>query len=362
MTAMYTDVSTFCVDAGCAIQSVIQRMNENRLGIVLVVTEEGRLMGIITDGDIRRAILAKIELTSSIQSILSKKEGTLYSKPLSALAGQSHNVYLKLLKEHSVLHLPILDKEKRVVGLVTMDEFVEGPPNPGLQAVVMAGGLGTRLHPLTEDIPKPMLLVGERPLLEIIINQLRSIGIRRVNITTHHKPEKIRSHFGNGENFGVQLNYVSENKPLGTAGSLGLLETPQETLLVINGDVLTQVDFKAMLQYHREHSADLTVGVRSFDFKVPYGVVECEGSMVSDLKEKPSLHFLVNAGIYLLEPSAHQYIPSGDYFNMTDLIQKLLEAKRVVASFPIHEYWLDIGSHTEYQQAQEEAQKFAQKE
>lgn len=354
---MHTDISTFCVSSDCIIQNAIKRMNENRLGIILVITENKHLMGIVTDGDIRRAILAKIELSSSIRLLLDSKEGTLYSKPLSALVGQSRNAYLKLLKEHGVLHLPLLDKENRVVDLVTMDEFVE-EPKPCLQAVVMAGGKGTRLHPLTEDLPKPMLPVGERPLLEIIIDQLRSVGISRVNITTHHKSEKIRSHFGNGENFGVQLNYVSENKPLGTAGALGLLDVPQETLLVINGDVLTQVDFKAMFQYHREHAADLTVGVRSFDLKVPYGVIECEGSMVTDLKEKPLMHFLVNAGIYLLEPSVHQYIPSGDHFNMTDLIQKLLEEKRIVVSFPIHEYWLDIGGHADYNKAQEEAGKF----
>lgn len=354
---MYKDVFTFCVAADCEIQEVVRRMNENRLGIILVVAENRRLVGTVTDGDIRRALLAKIEFEKPVQVLLDKKEGTPYSKPLTALAGQGRDVYLKQLKAHSVLHLPIVDKESRVVGLVTTDEFAEGPL-PGLQAVVMAGGLGTRLYPLTEDIPKPMLPVGEKPLLEIIIDQIRKVGIHQVNITTHHKPEKIKSHFGSGKNFGVELNYVSEDKPLGTAGALGLLESTQDTLLVINGDVLTRVDFKAMVQYHREHAADLTVGVRSFDFKVPYGVIECEGSIVKSLKEKPLMNFLVNAGIYLLEPSVHRHIPVGEHCNMTDLIERLVQEKLNIVSFPIHEYWLDIGNHAEYLKAQEEVQNF----
>lgn len=355
---MYTDVSTFCVTADCKIQEAIQRMNENRLGIVLVVTRQQRLIGTVTDGDIRRAILAKVDLGASIQTLLDRKAGTSYSKPLSALAGQGRDVYLKLLKEHSVFHLPLVNKENCIVGLVASDEFI-ADALASLNTVVMAGGKGTRLMPLTEDLPKPMLPVGQKPLLEIILGQLRTVGIQKVNVTTHHKPEKIREHFGNGEEFGIDLNYVAEETPLGTAGALGLLAVPRETSLVINGDVLTQIDFKAMLQYHREYEADLTVGVRSFDFKVPYGVIECEGSMVTGLKEKPAIHLLVNAGIYLLEPSVHQYIPAGEHYNMTDLIERLIQEKSRVVSFPIHEYWLDIGNPAEYLKAQQELQRFS---
>jgi len=216
----------------------------------------------------------------------------------------------------------------------------------------MAGGLGTRLRPLTEDLPKPMLLVGGKPLIERVIEQLWLAGIRRVNLTTHYKPEKIIEHFGDGSTFGIELNYVNEEHPLGTGGALGLMPMPSQPLLVINGDILTQVNFRAMHAFHQEQKADLTVAVRRYEIQVPYGVIECEGARVRRLQEKPQVGFLVNAGIYLLEPSVYQFIPQNTSFNMTDLIQWLLDAGRTVVSFPVHEYWLDIGQPADYAQAQ----------
>jgi NDP-sugar pyrophosphorylase family protein len=247
--------------------------------------------------------------------------------------------------------IPVLDNEDRVVDLVMLDDLIPIQDLP-LQAVIMAGGMGTRLRPLTEDLPKPMLPVGGKPLMELVIKQLRQVGIRRVNVTTHYKPEKISDHFGDGSAYGVELNYVNEDKPLGTGGALGLMDAPTETMLVINGDILTQVDFRAMLAYHRENRADMTVAVRQYDIKVPYGVIECVGVQVCALKEKPQMHFLVNAGIYLLEPKVYEFIPSGEHFNMTDLIQRLLDSNHTVVSFPIIEYWLDIGQLADYEQAQ----------
>ena len=221
--------------------------------------------------------------------------------------------------------------------------------------VIMAGGAGTRLLPLTEHIPKPMLPVGGKPLIEIIIEQLRDAGVRQINISTHHGHEKITEHFGDGQHLGIELSYVAEDQPLGTAGALGLLKCPEHTMLVINGDILTGVDFRAMLAFHREHSADLTIAVRQYGIQVPYGVIECDGSVVRQLTEKPAVNFLVNAGIYLLEPMVHQYIPSKQRFDMTDLIQRLLDVQRKIVSFPIHEYWVDIGQPSDYQLAQEHA-------
>ena len=190
--------------------------------------------------------------------------------------------------------------------------------------------------------------------MERIIDQLKDVGIRQVNVTTLYKPEKIKDYFGNGEAFGINLNYIHESEPLGTGGALGLLPMPDEPMLVINGDILTQVDFRAMLDYHKEHNADMTVAVRQYGLQVPYGVVECEGPIIRNLKEKPELMFFVNAGIYLLDPSVYKFIPSGEHFNMTDLIQWLLDAGRLVVSFPVREYWLDIGQHADYIQAQQD--------
>jgi NDP-sugar pyrophosphorylase family protein len=197
-----------------------------------------------------------------------------------------------------------------------------------------------------------MLQVDGRPLMELIVQHLRESGIRQINVTTHFKPEKIVEHFGDGQAFGVDIRYVNEDRPLGTGGALGLMPTPTETTLVINGDVLTQVDFRIMLTYHREHRADMTVAVSQYVLSVPYGVVECDGPLVRTFKEKPQFNFLVNAGIYLLEPAVYQFVSSGEVMHMTDLIARLLEAGRRVVSFPIFEQWLDIGQHADYARAQ----------
>jgi NDP-sugar pyrophosphorylase family protein len=216
----------------------------------------------------------------------------------------------------------------------------------------MAGGEGARLRPLTADLPKPMLPMGGRPLMERILERLEQSGIRRVSITTHYRAEKIVEHFGDGSAFGIELSYVNEDRPLGTAGALALMEAPKETILVMNGDILTQLDFRAMYSYHHEHCADLTVAVRSYQIQVPFGVIESEGADVTAIKEKPELSFFVNAGIYLVEPSALALIPPRQPFDMTDLIHLLLEREKRVVSFPIHEYWLDVGEHQSYAQAE----------
>ncbi|MBI3021815.1 MAG: nucleotidyltransferase family protein [Candidatus Omnitrophica bacterium] len=350
---MYTDLTTLCIGRASSLRAAIAQMDRSRFGIVLVTDDQRRLVGTITDGDIRRAILANVDLEQSVNVLLARKATTRFAKPITAAAGSDPNLYLALLKQHNILHLPLIDDEQHVVGMVTRDEFLPNEVLP-LHAVVMAGGLGSRLHPLTEELPKPMLPIGNRPLLEIIIAQLREAGIRRVQVTTHHKPEKIEEHFGDGKDFGINLSYVAEDRPLGTAGALGLLGVPKETTLVMNGDILTQVDFRAMLVYHREYGADLTMAVRQYDLKVPYGVVECEDSVVRSLSEKPTVGFFVNAGIYLLEPPVYQFIPNGQPFDMTELIQCLLKAGRMVVSFPVREYWLDIGEHAGYERAEQD--------
>lgn len=323
-------------------------------GIALVLDEDDHLLGTITDGDIRRAVLAQVNLDAPATELLTRKIKSPYPQPVTVPINTEPAALLRLMQERMVHQIPLLDTDERVVGLVTLDELLPEQTLP-VQAVIMAGGFGTRLRPLTDTLPKPMLPVGGRPLIEYIVEQLRQVGIQRVNITTNYLADKIIEHFGDGHEFGVELNYVDEGRPLGTAGALGLMQTPQQPLLVINGDILTQVDFRAMLAYHREQQALLTVGVRKYELNVPYGVVESRDAFVTRLVEKPTYSFFVNAGIYLLEPAAHHYIPDNQYFNMTDLIQRLLDNSQPVVSFPIHEYWLDIGQHADYAQAQEDA-------
>lgn len=351
---MYSELSGFCLTEDASVLEAIGLMDRSHLGIVLVVDDKRRLIGTVTDGDVRRAILRNLDLKVRVTEILDSKAGSRWATPVSAPIGVDKSVYLNLLKKHEILHLPLLDSQRQVVGLVTLDEFVSSEPQP-LQAVIVAGGAGTRLRPLTDDLPKALLPIGSRPLMEIMIDQLREAGIRRVNVTTHHKGEKIADHFGDGRRLGVELRYVTEDQPLGTAGGLGLMDSNGDALLVINGDILTQVDFRAMVAFHRAEQADLTVAVRPLEWRLPYGVVECEGVSVRRLTEKPVLTHLVNAGIYLLEPSVHRFIPDGRQFDMTDLIERLLAAGRPVAGFPIHEYWLDIGRPEDYQRAQIDA-------
>jgi dTDP-glucose pyrophosphorylase len=354
---MFTDLTNLTVDPESSIHQAIGRMDISRIGIILVVDADRKLLGTITDGDIRRANLTNISLDQPVTVLLEHKADSRHASPITAPASADRAHLLRVLQQHKIHHLPLVDTSQRVVALVTLEEFV---PNqmPPIQAVVMAGGFGRRLLPLTEKTPKSMLPVGDRPLIEIIIQQLRAAGIERINVAVHHESEQITQHLGDGRNFGVSINYVTEDRPLGTAGALGLMESPHETNLVINGDILTQVDFHAMLAFHREYQSDLTVAVQRYGVQIPFGVVECQGAFVHSLVEKPSLNFLVNAGMYLLEPSVYGFIPVGVRYDMTDLIQRLLDAGRPVVAFPVREYWLDIGQHEDYWQAQETAKSW----
>jgi dTDP-glucose pyrophosphorylase len=348
-----SDLRGLCMSPSGTIRDSVACVDRGGRGIALVVDDEQRLLGTITDGDVRRAMLTNINLDSPASVLLERKANSPYAKPLTSPVGTERETLLQMMKEQVIYQIPLLDDAGRVVDLVTWGDLIPIEDLP-LHAVIMAGGLGLRMRPMTQDLPKPMLPVGGRPLMEHIVEQLHQVGIRQVSVTTHFMSEKIVEHFGDGRAFGVELNYVNEDQMLGTGGALGLLPTPRQPLLVINGDILTDVDFRAMLTFHQEHLAEMTVAVRHFDLQVPYGVIECDGSFVRQLKEKPQIRFLVNAGIYLLEPSVYDLIPSGKHFNITDLVQWLLDAGRKVVSFPIREYWLDIGQHVDYAQAQED--------
>jgi dTDP-glucose pyrophosphorylase/CBS domain-containing protein len=350
---MYTDLDTLCITKDGTIREAASRIDRSRLGIVLVIDADGKLVGTVTDGDLRRTMLAGLPLDSPLQALLDTKAASAYAVPVVGVAGSDSHQFLALLQQHKLSQLPVVDARQCVVGLVTLNDFLPDQ-SIGLQALIMAGGAGTRLHPLTVGTPKPMLPVGDRPLMQILIEQMREAGIKQVSVATHHHKDKITDHFGDGTGFGVELSYVAEDRPLGTAGALGLMSRPQETMLVINGDILTQVDFRAMLMYHRSHAADVTVAVRQFELQLPYGVIDCNGADVVSLREKPKTTFLINAGIYLLEPSVHDHIPSGERYDMTTLLEKLIAEGRPVVSFPLREYWLDIGQIDDYNRAQKD--------
>lgn len=349
------DIQHLFVTPENSLREAMMCIDQNAQGIALVTAQSGSLLATITDGDIRRAVLAGTDLDSPISTILLSKAQSVYPKPITARVGTPIDDLVKLMRKHVVHQIPLLDENEHVVALFSTNSLLKQTDAPApMEAVVMAGGFGKRLRPLTLDIPKPMLPIGDRPLLQHIIEQLQTSGVKEVNITTHYKPEKITEHFGNGQKFGVNITYVSEDTPLGTAGALGLLTNLESPLLVINGDILTSTDFRAMYAYHQQYNADLTVAVRQYEVKVPYGVVECSGARVTQLREKPTYSFFVNAGIYLLQPEVRQFIPDFRRYDMTDLINALLQANKTVINFPVIEYWLDIGCHTDYEQAQKD--------
>jgi dTDP-glucose pyrophosphorylase len=344
-------IESYLVKLETTLREVIACIDRNSKGIALVIDSEGQLLATISDGDIRRAILENVNLDDSVQSLLVKRNTTTAGHaPVTVLLGTSDADLLHVMNKAEIRQIPIVDAAGRVMDMAFLNDLVREYELP-ITAVVMAGGFGNRLRPLTDQTPKPMLPVGDRPILERTIEQLKNTGIRRVSLTTHYRAEAISDHFRDGKDFGVAIDYVHEDQPLGTAGAIRLLEQIDEPLLVINGDILTHVDFRAMLAYHQKHQACLTVGVRQYDLQVPYGVMECEGPNILGVSEKPRMQFLVNAGIYLMEPCARNYIPGDRKFDMTDLIQSLIREQRTVVSFPILEYWLDIGQHADYEKA-----------
>ncbi len=347
------DLSEICIPPDSTLRAAITAIDRNQRGIVLLTDREGTLLGTVSDGDVRRAILDGVGLDTPVVDLLARKDGSPYPEPVTAPVTATRAELLELMRERIVRQVPLIDEEGKVADLVILRDLM---PEARLevQAVIMAGGYGTRLRPLTEELPKPLLPVGERPLMELMVEQLKESGVDKVLITSHYLPEKITDHFGDGSKFGIDLSYVHEDQPLGTAGALALMDPPDYPLLVINGDILTQVDFAAMLEYHQEQKAAMTVALRKFEMDVPYGVVECDGPRVSSIKEKPKHSFFINAGMYLIEPDVLSLIPKNQRFDMTELMDELIKTGRSVVGFPIREYWLDIGEHDAYQKAQED--------
>lgn len=338
------------VSPDSCIREVLECIGRGAQGIALVLDDERHLIATVTDGDVRRAILAGTDLELSVRELLVQRDPSFHSGPVTAPAGTPDAALLHLMSETSLRQIPLVDDEGRIVNIALLSELVKEYELP-LRAIVMAGGYGTRLRPLTDELPKPMLPVGDRPLLEIIVKGLKEAGIRQVNVATHYKGEMIAEHFKDGQDFGVDIRYVEEDQPLGTAGALSLLEESDQPLLVINGDILTRVDFRAMLNFHREHNADLTVAVRQYEFRVPYGVIDTDGVAVTGISEKPLVRQFINAGIYLLNPAIRRLVPNGQHYDIPDLIERLLQEGRPVVCFPIREYWLDIGKSDHYDQA-----------
>ena len=336
------------------VRDAIAAIERGALGIALVVDDNNHLLGTITDGDVRRAILRHVPLDGSVGELLVRPEGSPYARPITALYGTPDDELLALMHIKTVEQVPLVDPEGHVLGLATMSDLTRRR-DLGIPAVVMAGGFGKRLQPLTENTPKPLLPVGDKPILERIIEGLCRHGIRDIWLTTHYQAEQIRAHFGDGHKWTAHIHYVHEETPLGTAGALSLLPERFATpFLLMNGDLLTRLNYRSLYQFHMAVGAIMTVCVKEYDTRVPYGVVEIDNGLVQGLNEKPISRFFINAGIYILMPQLLDYVPPNHRLNITELVRQLVAAGKKVASFPIQEYWLDIGRMPDYQQAQED--------
>jgi dTDP-glucose pyrophosphorylase len=330
------------------LEDAIKALHSGGARIVLVVDENTKLLGTVTDGDIRRSLIKHTSMERPIEKVMN-------SSPLTALLSDNQEAIIFKMKSMDLLHMPLVDDRGTLAGLETLQHLIKNKKynNP---VFLMAGGFGKRLHPLTEKIPKPLLNIGSKPILETIIRQFIDAGFHIFYISIHYKAEMIREYFGDGSNLNIKIEYIYENNPLGTAGSLGLL--PEDSLelpiIIMNGDILTKVNFEHLLDFHNENNNIATMCIREFDFQVPYGVVDINGQDVVGIKEKPIHKFFVNAGIYVLESKLISRVDGGLYLDMPNFLETQIDKGDKVTAFPIHEYWLDIGRIEEYEKANRE--------
>ena len=327
-----------------SLREVLEAVTRNSRQAVAVVDGQGRLVGLVTDGDIRRAILRGLSLEAPVVDMMNRT-------PVTAPPATSREDALALMHRRAIRHLPLVGAHGALVDFLLLEELLEAPALPN-SAVIMAGGEGSRLKPLTDAVPKPLLKVGGKPLIEILIERLRSAGVREFLITVNYKSHMIEDHFGDGSRLEVRVGYVREPEPLGTAGSLRLLEgISRKPFFLVNGDILTKCDFRAMLAFHDAAGAELTVGTVPYAVDLPYGVLDVEGGRLAGVSEKPRLDFLINSGIYVVDPAVIPLIPAARVFDVPDLMRALVAAGRRVAAYPIREYWLDVGRHDDFQKA-----------
>ncbi len=326
-----------------SLDKAISVLHHGGLRVALVIDAENKLLGTITDGDIRRALLKHLNMESLVDEVMNKS-------PLVALNTDSVDTIMSRMKSRDLLHIPIIDENNKLVGLETLQHLTYGKKydNP---VFLMAGGFGTRLHPLTEDTPKPLLKVGSKPILETIIDRFIKAGFHNFYISTYFKADMIHEYFGDGSSWGVNIKYIDEVKPLGTAGAIGLLPSnlPNLPILMMNGDVLTKVNFENLLNFHQKQSGIATICIREYDFEIPFGVVNIENQNAKSFLEKPVKKFFVNTGIYVFEHEMISKVKAGDYLDMPTLLEQQINEGRTVNVFPLHEYWKDVGRIEEYQ-------------
>lgn len=328
------NIKNYIVSLNSTIKKTVSSLEATASQIVLVVDNK-KLKGTVTDGDIRRALLKGKTLDSKVKKIMNKDFKFLGKSATEKDA-------LALMKKEILKQIPVLDKKGKILDLFLLDDLIKTKSLPN-EVIIMAGGRGERLGALTKNCPKPMLKINKKPILEIILNQCLDAGFKKFYFSVNYLKKQIKNHFKNGSKWDVNINYLEEKRPLGTVGSLSLLPKKKIPFLLINGDVLTKIDYNHLLQFHKDHKADITICVREFVTKIPYGVVGIDDLKVMALEEKPVLTHFVNAGIYIIEPKVANLLPKNTKLDMTELILLAKKKKYKINAFPIHEYWQDLG-------------------
>lgn len=319
-------------------------IDNGAMQIALVVDGEQRLLGTITDGDIRRGILKGVSLEESVVTIMN-------SNPIVGYAGETQEQLIKRMILSRIRHLPVVNHRNQLVDFEIYQDITTFEEKENA-VVIMAGGLGTRLRPLTDRCPKPLLRVGGKPLLETILDNFKMQGFRKFYFSVNYKADMIINYFGNGSSFGVDIHYLHESERMGTAGALTLLPGKQTApLIVMNGDLLTKINYSHLLQFHHDQNSHATMCLRDYELQIPYGVVEVDQQKLIGLKEKPIYRYFVNAGIYVLNPEVLDLLPQNTYFDMTYLFEKLIAQNYETSAFPIREYWIDIGKLDDFDRA-----------
>lgn len=320
-----------------SIGDVVRVLNHVTAKIALIVGVNGELVGTVTDGDVRRGLLKGLDLNSPVGEAMN-------AKPVVVFENCTIEQVQRLMSAEKVFQVPVVNSENKPIALYIWHEFQDSSHGESLM-VILAGGRGTRLLPKTENVPKPMLQIGGKPILERIIERAVSIGVNQFVIAVHHLGDVIESHFGDGKWLGAEISYVKEEQPLGTAGCLRLLDpVPEKPFLVTNGDVLTEVNYRRLLDFHIQNQAIGTMAVQSFDWQNPYGVVKTEGIQITAYEEKPITSSLVNAGVYVLQREALELVNTSGAMDMPSLFAKMKSSGQRIIAFPIHESWVDVGT------------------
>lgn len=341
------DLQPLLISPFANLHDAVAAINSGARQVALVVDDDYRLIALITDGNIRRGLLRGLALDAPVAEVMN-------SNPTIAKVEDGIEAARRLMRKRQLHHVPIVDAEGRLVDLLWVDDITD-TAQKSTRVILMAGGLGMRLRPLTENVPKPMLQIGGRPILEQILESFADQGFVRFTLSVNYLGEIIREHFGDGSSFGVEIDYIEESSSLGTAGALSILpERPDGPVIVMNGDLLTSIRFDELLRFHNETKAVATLCARQFDIQVPYGVIEAEGTRLCGLVEKPVHQHLVNAGVYVLSPEVFAGLEKGKPLDMPDLLSWLLNQDEHVSVFPIGEYWRDIGRIEDLERARTE--------